>query len=738
MLRKCVILACFCLLLQSIPLPSTVTAQYYVLTPQVSSDTMILAKAPDEPKGSTTLITVRNAYGGNGESDWESDALIKFNLPQIPSNAQEVTASLKVYYDGWNITDPSGRILNLYRITENWSEFNATWNYQPAYATQITSQVSVPASPDWMTWDVTADILSYIQGTASCFGWKIADETYYGIPGIPETLLRTFNYGSTSPTLTITYSIPMITVQTPNNHDKWYLGETHTISWASSNVSDTVEIFLLKDDNPTFNNQIASSIPNSGSYQWEIPVIFPIGTDFRIKIQATHDANIFDLSNNTFSIGDPFLTVQSPNGNEHWYLGMEYAITWSSGNAGTNVTIILFSQPSNTTIIAQQTPNTGYYNWKVPSNLSTTKLYKIQITSIQKPSLTDSSDDNFTITSKPSISITKPVRAEKWYKADRAVIQWSSENAGNNVKIELFKANKQLFIIKAQVTNNGSYPWTIPTNLTIGKDYKIKISCIIDPTIYCLGDEFSINQKPEFTISSPTLNQIFYKGSIVHMTWTSQYAGNWVKISIKDGSYTRTLATNISNSGSFDWTIPNDLSSTTYQLIITPLLDENLVYNGNLFNIQDEPRITATALNPSEGFHGDLYSIRWTSTNAGSYVEIIAIDTQNKEYIIAQSTPNDGEFTWQIPTNFKTGSYRFKIVSAANQLVFDYCQGYLTIRDSWFQQLWWLLWIPFVIAIPLFNAFQSKRKKTIMNIARKKALIIQLLDNLQYNNGKET
>jgi peroxiredoxin len=94
----------------------------------------------------------------------------------------------------------------------------------------------------------------------------------------------------------------------------------------------------------------------------------------------------------------PTITVTSPNGGENWVRGTVHTITWSSfGSPGTYVKIELLKSGIVNKIIASSTANDGSYSWTIGTgNLGTD--YRIRITSTSNAAITDSSDNNFAIT----------------------------------------------------------------------------------------------------------------------------------------------------------------------------------------------------------------------------------------------------------------------------------------------------------------------------------------------------
>ena len=54
-----------------------------------------------------------------------------------------------------------------------------------------------------MKWDVTSDMLDFIDGSEINYGWKLTDENYWGKTDIPWTCFRSKEYGDFIPYLEV-------------------------------------------------------------------------------------------------------------------------------------------------------------------------------------------------------------------------------------------------------------------------------------------------------------------------------------------------------------------------------------------------------------------------------------------------------------------------------------------------------------------------------------------------------
>jgi PKD repeat protein len=219
------------------------------------------------------------------------------------------------------------------------------------------------------------------------------------------SLTATNSAGSTSKTqagyVTVT-STGSITVIVPHGGESWTTGSTYGITWTSSgNVGSSVNIELLKGD--AIVQTILASTENDGSYSsWTISTGLASGSDYRVRVTSVSDPAISGISNGFFSITSPApsasITVTAPNGGESWVAGTKHWISWtSSGSAGSYVTIELLKGDIVIQTIVSSTKNNGGYKWTVPKGLVTGTDYRVRVTSVTNPAVTDTGNGDFTI-----------------------------------------------------------------------------------------------------------------------------------------------------------------------------------------------------------------------------------------------------------------------------------------------------------------------------------------------------
>jgi hypothetical protein len=112
-------------------------------------------------------------------------AYVRFDLtkckPVIAATASVKVATLRLVTSALPATCATH---DVFRVTSTWTEAGITWNTQPTVAATRTTFANVGAAPCanstnqvYVNWTVTADVSTFVAGTATNFGWMIRDTT---------------------------------------------------------------------------------------------------------------------------------------------------------------------------------------------------------------------------------------------------------------------------------------------------------------------------------------------------------------------------------------------------------------------------------------------------------------------------------------------------------------------------------------------------------------------------------
>lgn len=358
--------------------------------------------------------------------------------------------------------------------------------------------------------------------------------------------------------LSTVLSYAQISLTSPIGGELWTSGSTQNITWTCGSCMGTANIDYSSDGGSTW-SPIASGVPNSGTYTWNIPSVFT-GLSARARIRVT--AGMFsDISWANFQISHPNITIVAPNGGESLVVGQSYTITVTSsltfgGNleystdAGTTWNVI--------TYLSTGFPGTVNYTWTVPDANSNICLVRFNAGA----PFQDFSNSYFSIYNK--ITVTSPNGGENWLIGSSQNITWTFTSGVTNVDIDYSTDGGSTWdIVASFIPSTGSYAWTVPppasTNCLVRvRDFMIPLVSDTSNATFTI----SIPPPPSIAVTAPNGGENWAIGSSQNITWNSTGV-TYVDIdySTDGGSTWNSVATNIASSGTYAWTVPSTAST---------------------------------------------------------------------------------------------------------------------------------------------------------------------------------
>ncbi len=173
---------------------------------------------------------------------------------------------------------------------------------------------------------------------------------------------------------------PYISVSSPIAGDIWYKGETKAVTWTEIGATSSyVKIQLYHGT--VLTKTIATSAPNSGTFNWAIPKALTARTDYYLKISTT-DGKASGNSG-VFTLKAPTITITTPAKGSVWTRGANMPIAWTkAGPQNALVKIVLRRSGTVKLTIATSTDNDGALDWVIPATLAAGTGYDIKITTV--------------------------------------------------------------------------------------------------------------------------------------------------------------------------------------------------------------------------------------------------------------------------------------------------------------------------------------------------------------------
>jgi hypothetical protein len=510
------------------------------------------------------------------------------------------------------------------------------------------------------------------------------------------------------------------TISYPFEGAQFDLDSTYTLEWVTSDsvASGAVVISLYQGEKRVI-PQIAY-IENLGTYKWSLPYtrnygnyLFGSGLGYRLKMTSVDDTNQWDFSP-TFNVYSKYkgsLTVVSPVATTVAHLDSALSVRWTStGEMGTSVGIQLYKDTmqlnSRWTAISS---NGSYSIPRLYSSYGSGSDFHIRIFSTSDPAITSLSPA-FRILSDyyGSYLITSPKARDTLVSGNSTSVTWTTKgNPGDYANLVLYSDTIPIESINGVYQSDGkTFIWMVPTGLTSGSRYRMRLTSGNDPAISSYSDYFVIaGTDPDEYENDDSLKlatPITTDGK--PQSHTASYMDrDYLRFNATAGKrYLVSVQGKASSTGGSNTTVSaawmdslgrnqtGSLSGSKFQMILTAAYTGKyhlVVYgyseSGSYTIALTEYDASSTLLDltfasPDEKTTwaaGSSYSIAWTpdTTLYGSWLELFLYNDTTFVQSITSQVSNLGSYSWLIPNGLTTSdTYRIRISSYANLDLYSY------------------------------------------------------------------
>lgn len=468
----------------------------------------------------------------------------------------------------------------------------------------------------------------------------------------------------------------VITVLSPNGGEKLVSGSRFPIMWNSAFIEDRIKLEYTMDRGAHW-ILVSDTLPNTGGYDWIVPMAQ--SNSVQIRISDANNDQIFDVSNNVFSINPPTLMVTRPNGGEFWYGNTMKSIFWSASNIGSSYVKLEYSLDSAKTwlVISEKEENDGVYNWQLPNSGSVNCFVKVS--DIHNPEVYDISDSVFTMV-KPAFTILYPNGNESLKACSDNTITWTGQSGGKLYYSTNGGATWEN--VGGGLVSSYSSLWSIPE--ISSTNCLIKIVDSNDPSIFDVSDApFTVtNHKPRLELTSPNGGEEWQTGRNKTITWDASEEISFVKVEIAYGNSWNygSIRYNepIPNTGSVDWTVFDKPGSAFIRIS-----DRNSCASDASdasFTIAPAPYITITSPDKIvQVVSGTTMDIQWSKGYlSGNSVDLSYSTDGGDSWTLIQEAVTSASYSWSVPYTYSDNCL-IKVEDAGDPAVFDISRHKFTI-----------------------------------------------------------
>ncbi|MBI4712254.1 MAG: hypothetical protein HY762_02965 [Planctomycetes bacterium] len=399
-----------------------------------------------------------------------------------------------------------------------------------------------------------------------------------------------------------------ITIGSPKINDIFtvyhasYYPTTHPITWTLTGTINNVKIDYSKDNFATSWPVVASTSGPAGLYNWPVPD--DISSTVRIRIYDAADSTVYVDSDTFYIKGKLFVTA--PLAGNAWKVGSSQNIQWNTTGTIASVKLDYLSPAVNDWInITPSTTNTGIFGWLIPNDITYSNNVIVRVINLSDPNVyTDSG--GFKI--RGDFIVAQPNSgAEIWEVATNQVISWTTTGTINNIDLLYSTDNfgPNTWTIFTNTLNSSPYNWAVPDN--VSNSVRVRVRDTNDPNLVYddSNNDFSIVARMQVT--KPSAGEKWQVGEKYSVKWKCWGTVPNVKIDYSVAPpftvWKPVIASYVNNAsndglveGSYEWTIPDDISETVIVRVADTRYPSLVYADSGQFKIKGAVRITAPVL----------------------------------------------------------------------------------------------------------------------------------------------
>jgi hypothetical protein len=390
--------------------------------------------------------------------------------------------------------------------------------------------------------------------------------------------------------------------------------------------------------------------------------------DLAIRVDATHQRDLWveikPIGRNG-QVGPP-LKERIPTGpnleflsshlGEIYLVDSSVQFRWTS-NEYEDLSLYLYPVFSNydDVKVADLSPGTSEYTWTVPSDIPETRYYA----EVRTKSRALAQSEPFVVGG--DAEFIRPI--EDKIVTSVLNIEWKATTEGSDVRFDVLNANNA-GVHTFTTENDGEHAYQIGSTIEPGS-YSLEL---IDP-----ANGNVLAQSPTFKYQESVRLSIGTAGRTYDVEWdSSTVESDQVDVSIMSASrdVSETIVTT-ANDGHFEWHVP--LTERAGPVLIDV---QHATQPGFPSDTQTEIRIDPPLgiavndpIDTSLVSTGNVFPIDWKTSEigAGGNVRIDAVHYPDDfgpstRHTVTQETSNDGSYRWNVPSGWKTGTYRLLLM----------------------------------------------------------------------------
>lgn len=231
-------------------------------------------------------------------------------------------------------------------------------------------------------------------------------------------------------------------------------------------------------------------------------------------------------------------------------------------------------------------------------------------------------------TTPPTVTVNAPNGGENWTAGSTHTISWAAADNVGVLSVDILYSTDgggSFTSVASGLANTGSYSWTVPNTLTSNAVVEVIAHDAAGNTGQDLSNAaFTISAPdttaPSVTVTAPNGGESWTVATTHAITWSASDDVGVTTVDIyystsgAGGTFTA-IATGLSNTGSFNWTVPNTPSTNAF---VKVLVHDGAGNTGQ--DLSDNPFTISAPVGNANNMY--VWDQAWTVTVRGNWINV--------------------------------------------------------------------------------------------------------------------
>ncbi len=459
--------------------------------------------------------------------------------------------------------------------------------------------------------------------------------------------------------------LPALQVTTPNGGDTLILGNSYTVRWSRNGAVGSARVQLNRNwPNGSWETLLAQTLGDS--FAWTASGATTLNA--RVRVQMVFDTEVYDISDENFSILSESVVLLTPNTGDSVAIGDTLRFSWRRIGIQPGVTVYLKrNYPSGQWLVLANAVQADTFLWVATGDPAPNAHFRIL--SSWNTQLGDTA--GACPLGTPVLTITQPAVSDTMIVGSTETISWTRSFAPGDVKVEISRNGVSGPWSQIGQAGGSSFNWVVTEPVTTTA--RFRVSLLTKPWVQGAVSFNNSIVLPALHLTSPQAGDTLAVGRNLVVSWQRVYVNDPIDVLIDRGNPTsevETLREDVTGD-SIHWTVTPPLTPSS-RIVLRTSSGVFVQTDGDTVFVVAQPVVRLLAPNGGESWVvGQPVNISWSRAAVNDPVRVeLSRNYPSASWETLASSVSEDSFQWTVSGSATTNA-RLRVVSTVDESLSD-------------------------------------------------------------------